>query len=97
MPPSSRVRSDRFANFEDKSTSVWFTRASHLVRAINTGCITIDEAAQELLAAVRCAAEVRALRRAAWDAGTVLGDDALLTNLLQTASQQIAVIRTRTS
>jgi hypothetical protein len=76
---------------------VWFDRASHLARSINAGCITIDEATQELVATIQCAADVYALRRAAWDAETVLGSDALLSALLAASAHRVPLAGIRTS
>ena len=90
MPPSSRVRSD-------DSIGMWFIRASGLARAITSGCITIDEAAEELLATIRCASDVSTLRRAAWDAETVLGPESILRTLLETAAHQVATTGIRTT
>jgi hypothetical protein len=55
----------------------------------------VDEASGELVATIQGASDVRALRRAAWDAETVLGRDAMLVTVLRTAADEVAVTGVR--
>jgi hypothetical protein len=74
---------------DDAAIGAWFQRAGRLARSVMAGHITLAEAGDDLVAELRCASEVAVLRRAVWDAETLLGDDALVLVLLRLATERV--------
>jgi hypothetical protein len=74
---------------DDVAIGAWFHRAGRLARSVRAGHITPDEARDDLVGELTCASDVAALRRAVWDAESLLGDDALILVLLRVAAEQV--------
>jgi hypothetical protein len=95
MPLFSPGRSDRNAETRETTLAAWFGRAGRLARSINAGQMTLDEATDQLAGTCRNGDDIRALRRAEWDAETMLGTDAVATALLRAAREQCSRQRNR--
>jgi hypothetical protein len=79
----ARITTDGFA------IATWFQRTIRLARAVTDRSITFDEARDDLVTQVACAEDLVALRKAASDAETLLGNDSLLVQLLDDAAERV--------
>jgi hypothetical protein len=69
-------------NDDELSIGAWFERAGRFAGPVIASCITLDEAAARLAATITGTSDLRRLRRATWDAETLLGTEALIAQLL---------------